>query len=61
MNPGIDRTVEASVAFNVPDGWSHIKSGYLKEGDRVLSISGWKVPTRLGTNAKVLIAIRRSK
>jgi hypothetical protein len=61
MNPGIDRTEEASVAFNIPEGWTPIKSGYLKEGDKVLSISGWKAPSRLGTNAKVLIAVRRSE
>ncbi len=61
MNPGIDKTVEASVALNVPEGWAIVKSGCLQEGDQVLSLAGWKTPSRLGTNAKVLIAIRRSK
>ena len=61
MNPGNNVVSQAKEALNVPEGWEEIKSGHLIVGDKVLSLDGWRTPKRLGTNAKVLIAIRRIK
>jgi hypothetical protein len=52
--------IKTVLSTPIPEGWEEIKSGRLRAGDRVLSVNGWKEPTRLGTNVKVLIAIRRS-
>ena len=57
-NPGIDRTELALKALVPPDGYKFVTSGSVKDKDLVFSLNGWRNPSRLNVNAKVLIVVR---